>query len=101
MNFIKKYLKLIIGIAVLIFVLVVFSFSQRGSDLEVGNMKNWIGASLERRAAAVKILTGSDENTDLLVQCVDKIAALPNAGEMEVRDAAALCYTGMQLKDNL
>lgn len=101
MNFIKKYLKFVIGICVLILVIVLFFMAQRTSDLEGGTLKTWRAASQERRTAAVKILTASDADSDLLVQCVDKIATLPDSGEMAIRDAVSLCYTGLQLKDNI
>ncbi len=101
MKFIKKYLKFIIGVCVLILVIVLFFMVQRSSDLESGYIKDWRAASLERRTAAVKILTASDNNSELLVQCVDKIATLPESGEMAIRDAVSLCYTGVQLKENI
>jgi hypothetical protein len=46
-------------------------------------------------------MTGADKNIDLLVACIDKMATLPDSGEMTIRDAASLCYTGIQLKENL
>ena len=101
MNFVKKYLKIVIGICVLILAIVVFFMAQRTSDLEGGTLKTWRAASLERRTAAVKILTASDANSDLLVKCVDKMSTLPDSGEMAIRDAVSLCYTGLQLKDNI
>lgn len=101
MNFIKKYLKILIGIAALILVFVVFVMTQRSENLETAQLQKWPAASLERRIAAAKILTGTDNNAELIVQCIDKIATLPDATEMAVRDAASLCYTGMQLKENL
>ena len=101
MNFIKKYFKNFIGIAVLILVIVVFFFAQRSSTLETGVLKDWRAADLDRRVAAVQILVGADENTDTLVACIDKMATLPDSGEMAIRDAASLCHTGMQLKENL
>lgn len=100
MKFLKKYLKFFIGIAVLIFVVVVFFLTQRSGDLEGANLKKWRSADIERRVAAVKILVASDEHSELLVQCVDKIASLPESGEMAVKDAVSLCYTGIQLKEN-
>ncbi len=100
MKFIKKYLKFFIGIAVLLLVIIVFFFAQHSGDLEGSNLKKWRSASLESRSAAVKILIASDDNNELLVQCVDKIASLPESGEMAVRDAVSLCYTGVQLKEN-
>lgn len=102
MQFIKKYLKFIIGIAVLIMVLVVFACTMKTTDnLETGTLKDWQKASIERRTSAARIISASDKNLDIMVACVDKIAALPDAGEMTVRDTIALCYTGMQLKENL
>ncbi|MBD5400648.1 hypothetical protein HDR61_02800 [bacterium] len=102
MRFIKKYLKIFIGIAALILVFVIFiTTSQRSENLESVTLKKWPAAPLERRIAAAKILTGTDDNAELVVQCIDKIATLPDSGEMAVRDAASLCYTGIQMKDNL
>ncbi len=100
MKVIKKYLKFIIGIAVLLVVIVVFMLVMQTSDLENGNLKKWRAADLDARMAAAQILSASDENLELLVQCVDKMASLPDSGEMAVRDAMSLCYTGIQLKAN-
>ena len=100
MNFVKKYLKLFIGIGVLILVLVTFFFAKRSNVLETGSLKDWRAASLDRRTA-VQIMTGADKHIDLLVACVDKMATLPESGEMAVRDAASLCQTGIILKENL
>lgn len=102
MSFIKKYLKFIIGIAALILVFAVFAMSQqRVGSLETGTLKDWRAAPLERRVASAKILSGSDEHAELITQCIDKIATLPDSAEMMVKDAASLCYTGIQLKENL
>ncbi|MDE5615850.1 MAG: hypothetical protein K2I81_03400 [Alphaproteobacteria bacterium] len=101
MKFIKKYLKILIGVAALLLVFTVFVMSQRSENLEGAPLKKWPSASLERRIAAAKILTGTDQNAELIVQCIDKIATLPDSGEMAIRDAASLCYTGVQLKENL
>ncbi|MDE6250008.1 MAG: hypothetical protein K2M34_00025 [Alphaproteobacteria bacterium] len=102
MQFLKKYLKFIIGIAVLIMALVVFACTMKTTDnLETGTLKDWQKASIERRTAAVRIIVASDENLDLLVACIDKISTMPDALGMNVRDAAALCNTGIQLKANL
>lgn len=79
---------------------VVFLLLMQTSDLENGNLKKWRSADLDNRMAAAQILSASDENLELLVKCVDKIASLPESGEMAVRDAMSLCYTGMQLKAN-
>lgn len=72
MKFLKKYLKFFIGIAVLIFAVVVFFFAMRSSDLENGTLKQWRGADLNRRTAAAQILAASEENLDLLFNVLIK-----------------------------
>ena len=101
MKHIKKSLLFIVGICVLLMAIFVFFRAQRSTDLEGGKLNNWRAASIERRIAAVKILRASDADTDLIVACVDKMATLPESGEMAIRDAVALCYTGIQLKENI
>lgn len=101
MKFIKKYFKILIGVAVLLLCMGIFFFAQRAGDLENGNMRAWLAASDERRVATVGILIGTDEHNELMVACLDKIAALADSDEMMVRDAASLCYTGIQLRENL
>ncbi len=101
MNFIKKYFKIFIGACVLLLVGVVFFFAQRSGTLETGTLKDWRAADFERRIAAAQILTGADAHVDILVACVDKMSTLPDSGEMAIRDAMSLCYTGVQLKENL
>ncbi len=101
MKFIKRYIKILIGVGVLVMAMVVFFFAQQTSDLETGTLKDWAAASLEQRTAATQIIVASSENNELLVACVDKMATLPASGEMAIRDAISLCYTGIQLQGNL
>ena len=101
MNFVKKYIKMIIGIAVLIFVIIVMFFILRSNDLAGANLRTWRAASIDARTSAARVLMGTDKNVDLVVACVDKIAAMPDGGEMMARDAVALCHTGIQLKENI
>lgn len=100
MKNVKLILKLFIGVAALLLVMVVFSCTLRKGNLETDNLKAWRAASFDRRAAAVRMLTATDDDTELMVACVDKIATLPDSGEMAVRDAVSLCYTGAQIKQN-
>lgn len=97
----KTFLKIFIGIGVLVLVIIIFSFTIRSTDLETGNLAEWKKAPLERRMAATQVIIASDENLDLLVACVDKIATLPDSTEMTVRDAISLCDTGVKLKAHL
>ena len=100
MRFLKNNLKFFIGVAVLLMAVFVFFQAQKSTDLETGCLKDWRAASWERRQAAAKLLIANDENTDLLVACVDKMATLPDARSMTVRDGIELCYMGIKLKNN-
>ena len=100
-NFLKKYLKFFVGIGVLLIAIFVFVQTQKTTALESGQLKHWRSASVERRMAAIKVLTASENNLDLLVKCVDKIASLPDSGDMPVRDAVELCFVGVQLQENI
>ena len=101
MKKLKKVLLFVIGIFALLAAVYMFIGVQKTTSLESGTLKDWRSASVERRVAAVKILRASDENLDILVKCVDKMATLPDSSDMTVRDATELCFMGMQLKENI
>lgn len=101
LEFLKKNFKLIIGIAVLVLVVAVFFVTQSKSiSLENGNLQKWTESAIERKIAAVQFLANDKENTDLIVQCVDKMATFNDSGEFAVRDAVKLCNMGIQLREN-
>lgn len=100
MNFIKKYFKILIGAGVLLIALGVFISFTGSKDLANGTLKDWPKAALEDRKTTMQMMVGSEENTELLVQCVDKMATLPESGEMAITDAARLCNLGILLKEN-
>ena len=102
MKFIKRNFVFVVGLAVLVLAaFVFFSGMKSQSNLEDGELRAWKSASEARRAAAVKILTGSEDNTEIMVACLDKMAVLPDSGPVKIRDAASLCLVGIMLKDNL
>jgi len=100
MNFIKSHVKLIVGIAALLLVVSLFIFSMKSVNLENGDLKDWASSSNDRRIAAVKILTGSDENSEIMVACINRMTTLPDASKMKVKDAASLCAVGVALREN-
>ncbi len=101
MKFLKKSLIFVVGLGVLLLVVFIFAQLQKTTALETGTLKDWRAASIERRVAAVKILRASDDNVEILVKCVDKMATLPESSDMTVRDATELCFVGVQLKENI
>ena len=99
--FLKKYLKFFIGVAALLVILIMFGQTRATTSLEVGQLKDWRDATVERKIVAVKVLTAQEENLDLLVKCIDKMASLPDSSNLPVRDATELCFMGVKLKDNM
>ena len=92
----------VLGVSVLLLVVFVFfTMPSKEVALESALLKDWRGATIERRTTAAKVLTASENNLGLLVACVDKMATLPDSGDMPVRDAMELCFVGIQLKNNL
>lgn len=97
----KRTLKFILGIAVLVVVFFVFLFAQRSGNLTNGSLKHWLSASHDQRVATVKIAVAGDGDIDLVVACVNKMASLPDSGEMDIATAITLCHTASLVKENI
>ena len=97
----KSVLKFVLGIAVLVSVFFIFFHTQNSKNLEKGTLKHWLSASNEQRVATAKVAVAGEGDIDLIVACVNKIASLPDSGEMDVNTAIVLCYTGNEIKDNI
>lgn len=101
MKFVKSNLKLVVGILALALAVSVFFIAMKAqSNLEEGNLRAWLSASDTRRAAAVEILSGTSDNSDLMIGCVSKMASMPDSGQVKVRDAVSLCSIGIALRDD-
>jgi hypothetical protein len=100
-SFFVRNFKLIIGIAVLVLVVAIFFVAQYKSEsLENADLQKWTESSIERKISAVQFLTEGTKNTDLIVQCVDKMSTFNDSAEFAVRDAVTLCNMGIQLREN-
>jgi hypothetical protein len=98
----KFVLKFLLGVAVLLAAFFIFFNTQHSNDLAAGNLKNWLSASTEQRTTTARVIVASDDaDINLIVACVNKMATLPDAHEMVVRDAISLCHTGIILKENI
>ncbi len=101
MKFMKSNLKLVVGILALALSVAIFFIAMKAqNNLEQGDLNRWLSASDTRRTAAVKILSGTSENSDLVVSCISKMASMPDTGKVKVRDAASLCVVGIALRNN-
>ena len=99
----KYVLKFVLGIAVLLTVFFIFFRTQHSSSLENGTLKHWLSASNDQRVATVKVAVAGEGDIDLIVKCVDKIAAQSKQkpGEMDVTTAIVLCHTGNTINKNI
>ena len=60
-------------------------------------MKKWLELSDEQQIKTLKRVVKKSDNDDLLIQCVTKIAELPDSEKMDIRDAVVLCYNGIKI----
>ena len=93
--------KLFIKSAIIITVLGIFIalgvFIRTPHTFENSHMKKWLALSEFQRIETVENIIKDDTNQELLIKCVTKIANLPHSNEMLIRDAAFICYKGIQI----
>ena len=94
---IKRLLK--IGIAAGIFALlfVLGLFVKINYTFENSNMKKWLVLSTNQQINTVHKIALDVDDMDLLLDCVTKIANLPDSENMNIRDAVSLCYNGIKI----
>ena len=94
---IKLFIKASIIVAVL-FVFIVFGiFIRPNHTFENSRVKKWSFLDEQQRVSTLNRVIKNADNQELLFQCVDKIASLPDSNEMLIRDAIAICYSGIQM----
>lgn len=94
---IKLFVKASIIIAVLAVFVVLGIFIRPGATFENARMKKWLVLNDQQRVETLNRIVKNIDNEELLLKCVDKIADLPDSNEMLIRDAVAICYSGIQL----
>jgi len=95
---IKLFIKASIIIAVL-FVFVVLGIFVRpsSSNFENSHMKKWLVLNKQQRIFTLNRVVNDADDQELLLQCVDKIAGLPDSDDMLIRDAISICYNGIKI----
>ncbi len=96
-----QHIKFFIKASIVVFVLLVFIvlgiFVRPAQTFENSNMKKWADLTVEQRTQTLERIIKNISDQELLMKCVDKIASLPNSNEMLIKDAAVICYTGIQM----
>ena len=94
---IKLFIKASIIIAVLSVFVVLGIFVRPAHTFENARMKKWLSLDEQQRKETIERIIKDAKDQELLIQCVTKIADLPNSNEMLIRDAVAICYNGIQM----
>ena len=94
---IKLFIKISIVVCVLGIFLVLGFFVKPIRTFEKSPMKKWLTLSEQEQITTVQNIVPNVENQDLLIQCITKIANLPDSNKMIIHDAAVLCYNGIKL----
>lgn len=93
---IKLFIKSSIIVSVLFVFIVLGIFIRPNFTFENSRVKKWQVLDEQQRISTLNRVIKNADNQELLFQCVDKIASLPNSNEMLIRDAIAICYSGIQ-----
>ena len=93
---IKLFIKISIVICVLCVFVVLGFFVKPIRTFENANMKKWLNLSEQERIITVQRIVPNVEDQSLLIDCVTKIAELPNSNDMIIHDSTVLCYNGIK-----
>lgn len=97
LRLIKRFIKISIVVCILFIFIVLGFFVKPTHTFENASMKRWLKMTHDQQIATVEHVIKTPENQDLLLECITKIAELPQSGEMQIRDATVLCYNGIKL----
>lgn len=96
-----QQIKLIVKISIVVCVVSIFVilgfFVKPIHTFENYHMKKWLSLSEQDRVMTVQRVIPNSDNQDLLINCITKIANLPDSNTMIIHDAAVLCYNGIKL----
>ncbi len=93
---VKRALKITIALGVLTVLVFLGFFVKYNHTFENSNMTKWLDLSEKQRVATLQRVVPEYENQELLMQCVTKIAHLPDSDKMDIRAAISLCYNGIK-----
>lgn len=95
---IKRVIKITVASGLLLlFVILGFFVQYTNKTYENANMKNWKKLTDSQKITTLNYIVKNNPDSELMLSCMNKISTLPDANEMMVRDAAALCYNGIKL----
>lgn len=96
---IKRIIKVCVAMLILVLLILLGFFVKHTHTFEGANMKKWLELSVSQQTQTVKRIIPQFDDDALLLQCITKIAELPDSEKMNIRDAAVLCYNGIKINE--
>ena len=94
----KRIIKISIAMLIIAVLVILGLFVKNARTFENSSMDRWLVLSESQQIDAVyKVAPEFDDDMGLLLNCVTKIARIPDSGSMNIRDAISLCYNGMKI----
>ncbi len=94
---IKNFIKVCVALGLLLLFIVLAFFVKHKRTFENANMDKWISLDADQRTDTMQRIIPDFENNDLFMNCMNKIASLPESENMMIQSAAALCYNGIKI----
>ena len=96
---IKNFIKISVASMLVISFIVLTFFVKHKHTFENPNMNRWFSLDDAQRLTTVQRIIPDFQNNDLFMLCMNKIATLPDSGNMMIQSAVALCYNGIKLNE--
>ena len=97
---IKRIVKISVATAVCVVLITLGFFVKHNYTFENSNMLKWLELTKQQQIDTLNRVVSDYESPELLLQCVTKIAQIPDSEKMEIRDAIVICYNGIKINQD-
>jgi len=95
---IKNFIKIIVASILCVLLVFLTFFVKHNDNISENSIVNkWVDLSDIQRVKILQHIVPEMNDNDLLIDCVNKIASLPDSENMIIRTAVSLCYNGIIL----
>ena len=92
---IKLFIKISIAVCVLAIFVVIGIFMRPTRTFENAPLNKWLLLNEQQRISTIQRVVHNPIDSDILIKCVDKIAALQKSNEMQTQYAIVFCDKAM------
>ena len=97
---IKRVIKVSLALGVVVVLIILGFFVKHHYTFENSNMSKWPELTLQQQTETLNRVVPAHEDSELLLQCVSKIAQIPDSEKMDIRDAIVICYNGIKINQD-